>query len=320
MRKLDVKDRRLLYELDVNSRRSNRQLAKAIGVSEQVLGYRIKRLLEEGTIKSFHIRFSPLQMGFIHLKVYVRLFNITPKSEQEMIAKLVQNRNLFWFVSTRGKYDMVLTFVARSVQEFDRVFKEINKEFGKYFFDKDIVFLTSGWTYTRNYLAPNQERESYCYGLQGQVSTMDESDEEIVRAIATNARLEATSIAKEVGLGPDAIRYRLKRLEESHLITGYGVNIRYAGAGRTYYILLFHFQNMNEEKFAKLKEIGFQNENVIIHINTIGSHDVEFELEVAEKKELDALLLKLRSEFAGDLKDYELIEVTNEHKWSYYPF
>ena len=45
--KLDLKDRKILYELDMNSRKSNTEIAKKVGLSKQVVGFRIKKLIDE---------------------------------------------------------------------------------------------------------------------------------------------------------------------------------------------------------------------------------------------------------------------------------
>ncbi|HLD78390.1 MAG TPA: AsnC family transcriptional regulator, partial [archaeon] len=42
---LDLKDRKILLELDADSRQSNARIAKRTGLSKQVVGFRIARLL-----------------------------------------------------------------------------------------------------------------------------------------------------------------------------------------------------------------------------------------------------------------------------------
>ena len=42
--KIDKKDRRILYELDLNARQPLVSIAKKTGLSQQVVDYRIKRL------------------------------------------------------------------------------------------------------------------------------------------------------------------------------------------------------------------------------------------------------------------------------------
>ena len=53
MVKLDLKDRKILYQLDINCRQSNTQFGKKVGLSKQVVDYRIKRMEEDGVIKCY---------------------------------------------------------------------------------------------------------------------------------------------------------------------------------------------------------------------------------------------------------------------------
>jgi len=41
---LDLKDKKILYELDINSRQPNSEIAKKVGLSKQIVGLRIKKL------------------------------------------------------------------------------------------------------------------------------------------------------------------------------------------------------------------------------------------------------------------------------------
>ena len=51
MIKIDLKDRKILYQLDLNSRQSLTQIGKNVGLKKDVVSYRIKRLQDEGVIK-----------------------------------------------------------------------------------------------------------------------------------------------------------------------------------------------------------------------------------------------------------------------------
>ncbi len=53
MIKIDLKDRKILYQLDLNSRQSLTQIGKNVGLKKDVVSYRIKRLQDEGVIKNF---------------------------------------------------------------------------------------------------------------------------------------------------------------------------------------------------------------------------------------------------------------------------
>ncbi|MBU4242067.1 MAG: winged helix-turn-helix transcriptional regulator [Nanoarchaeota archaeon] len=58
--KLDFKDKKILYNLDLNSRATLNEIAKKVKLSKQVVDYRLKNLLKNKIIKEFYtvINFS----------------------------------------------------------------------------------------------------------------------------------------------------------------------------------------------------------------------------------------------------------------------
>ena len=50
MIKIDLKDRKILNQLDINSRQSLSQIGKKVGLPKNVVAYRIKRLEEKKII------------------------------------------------------------------------------------------------------------------------------------------------------------------------------------------------------------------------------------------------------------------------------
>ena len=80
--KIDLKDKKILYELDRDSRQSNKQIAKKVGMSEQVVGNRIRRLQDLGIIGCFFVKTNPSFLGYMHLKIYLRLHNINKQKRK----------------------------------------------------------------------------------------------------------------------------------------------------------------------------------------------------------------------------------------------
>ena len=73
--KIDLKDRKILYELDTNSRQSYHEIAKKVGLSKDSIIYRIKKLQEQGVIKKFHTIYDVGKLGFISFRLYLKFQN-----------------------------------------------------------------------------------------------------------------------------------------------------------------------------------------------------------------------------------------------------
>lgn len=61
---------------------------------------------------------------------------------------------------------------------------------------------------------------------------IDELDRRILELLQSNARTPAAEIAREIGLAPSAVHYRIRRLEESGVIQGYETRIDPRAIGR----------------------------------------------------------------------------------------
>ena len=71
MEKLDLKDRKILYHLDLDSRQSFRSIGKKIGLSKDVIANRVKKLQEKGVIKHFYTQVDPFKLGYICFRFYI---------------------------------------------------------------------------------------------------------------------------------------------------------------------------------------------------------------------------------------------------------
>ncbi len=61
----DLKDRRILLELDFGARRSDADIAKRIGLTKESTSYRIRRMLSSGTVRHFHTMLDTTQLGTV---------------------------------------------------------------------------------------------------------------------------------------------------------------------------------------------------------------------------------------------------------------
>ena len=92
---LDVKDKKLLYQLDINSRQTNSEIAKKVGLSKQVVGFRIKRLIKEKLITSFYTIIDISKLGFTVHKNFLRLQNLDRNEEKKLLHFLKNNNYMY---------------------------------------------------------------------------------------------------------------------------------------------------------------------------------------------------------------------------------
>src|SRR3989344_9070478 len=101
---LDVKDRKILYELDVNARQSASEIGKKVGLSKQVVTYRINKLIETGVIQEFYAVYDTSKLGFATYKIFLRLQNADINKQNEIIEYIKNHENIQFFISCDGMF------------------------------------------------------------------------------------------------------------------------------------------------------------------------------------------------------------------------
>ena len=88
--KIDLKDRKILFELDKNARISYAQIGKKVGLSTEVVHYRIKRFEEKGIITNYHTSINFCKLGLTHFKICLKFNGIDLKTEENYYKKIKQ--------------------------------------------------------------------------------------------------------------------------------------------------------------------------------------------------------------------------------------
>ena len=319
MVKLDKKDLQILHELDIDSRQPNSVIARKVKLSEQVVGYRIKRMSEQGIIKKFIAILNPSRLGYTHYKIFLRFQNISVEEEKKFVSYLVNHPSAFWVASSRGRYDLVFSIYAKNIHEFSDKYNEISNLYGKFVLEKDVAIVASGASFTRHYFSQNSTLEELPYGGEFEPVKLDKEDESILSLLSNDARISLLDLSEKLKLSPDAVSYRIKNLKKKEVITGFRILIDFNLLDRAYYMVLFNLQNVINEKHTSFKHFA-KSHKVLYFINCIGPHDLEFEMEVKNDEELNIILREFRDEFRAELKNYETLKIVEEHKLNFYPF
>jgi len=321
MEKIDLKDKKILYELDLDSRQSNKQIAKKVGLSEQVTGNRINSLIKKNIIDYFYVKTNPTLLGYFHVKTYIRWQKLIKEKETLLLNELNNKNGIYWMASLRGKYDFVASIYVKNMAEFSERYDDIFNKYIDYIADRNIIVLEKAYTYSKAFLLEDREAKGIVYSLGKEKKViLDEKDKELLRILNKDGRASLLDIAKKLNVSSDTIRYRINNLKKSGLITGFGVKVNFEIINYEYSIISLKLQNMDNEKYKRLETFCKLNKNVVIFIKTVGDHDVELEVETKNRNELDELIKNLRDSFILEIKDYEIFEVIKEYRMTYYPF
>ena len=314
--KLDLKDRKLLYELDTNSRQSSHKLAKKIGISKDSIIYRIKRLQKIGIIKNFHTVIDTGKLGLIPFRLYIKLQNTTPEIEKQIIDFLIKQKQISWVVSIDGEYNIGSWILTETIKEMNILWKTLNQRFTNFIEKKQLTIFTKIYYYSRKYLLENaKDIKEYNFITESEKIKTDEKDKQILKLLSDNSRISILEISEKTKLTPKTVSQRIKDLEKKEVIIGYRTMFDIEKLGYQYFKLNFNLQNTNKEKLKKLNEFFKSHPNIIYINEVLGGDDIELDVQVKSLNKLREVINQIKNQFSAIIRDYKYMHFYKEHKY-----
>ncbi|MBS3117866.1 winged helix-turn-helix transcriptional regulator [Candidatus Woesearchaeota archaeon] len=317
---LDLKDRKLLYQLDIDCRQTNSEIGKKVGLSKQVVDYRIKRFLKEGIIPRFATVVDTYKLGFSKYKIYLSLENASKEVIKQMIDFLKSHDKTEWIATCSGRWDIIAGYIVKDIYEFNDAVKELDEKFSQHISTREIIVGLGVPHWRKEYLLNNKEPHKVIFqgGQRGNYK-IDKTDEEILKLLVNNARMPLTEIAQRLKTTPRVINYRIKILKKDKIILINRIFLDLNKFNWIYCKALLKFKNLTNQKYKQFFQYCNSINDLTYMINSIGSWDLEMDFEIEDFNKFNKIMLEIRDKFSDIIKHYDFVIVMNEDKLDYYP-
>jgi DNA-binding Lrp family transcriptional regulator len=106
---MDAVDVRIVNELQIDARRSNKELAQVCGVSPSTMLHRVRALEAKGVIRGYHADIAPEALGRnVEALVSVRLQPKSPTAVDEFLAAIWALDETVAVTMLTGPYDVLV--------------------------------------------------------------------------------------------------------------------------------------------------------------------------------------------------------------------
>lgn len=318
MKEIDKIDRKILFELDRNARQTFSQIAKKIKTSKQVVDYRVNRLLQRGIIKGFFTAIDHSKLGYFSFRVYIKLRQIDPKKQQEMVDYLNASKDVWWFVTVDGYWDVDFVILVKDVFDYYTVWERFLEQHKRYIHRYETVVYSHIQGFPKSYLiGKRNEEEGFLISFTREALDVDVTDLKLLRFVSTNARITTVELADKTKMNVKTVIQRMKSLEEQKLIVGYRALIDLGKVGYKYYKIVFYL--MDTKGLGAMKAWALAHPNVPYINKTIGGGDFELEVHAQNQDEFNTVLNEFRALFYDSIDHYYYFWVIDEYKMIYYP-
>lgn len=314
MEKLDIKDRKILYELDIDSRQSFRSIGRKVGLSKDIVASRIKKLIDKGIIIRFFTYYDTLQLGLNLLRFYFKFQYVTPEIKKEIIDHFMNNKYVKSLFSTEGSYSLGVVVNVERISDIYPFWKKTLEKYGDYFSEQIFSAYMGEIVYGQSYLLEDikkPERPPIRCNL-GKVK-IDDLDLEILKLLASNARIPTLEIAKILKSNVTTIYSRINRLVKSKVILGFTVEVDLDKIGYQGWKVDFYLSEYT--KINQIIKYVEKNPLLLCVDYTIGYADLELEFNVKNIKQLNEIIEDLHSKFPKTIRNYSYFRVIKFYKW-----
>lgn len=317
--KLDVKDMKILAELDKNARQSNNQIGKKVRLSKEVVKYRIDKMKQAGIIVRFYTITNYFKLNLFKFKLYLRLTNVSREKIKEIAQYFDNHKKTEWVVITTGRWDMILGFLVKNVNEFDDEVQEVLNKYSKYIQEKAVTTTLHLIHHERGFLKQGKTSEVVYHTTKDEQEAIDKTDLEIIKILANNARMPVTEIAERLKTTPRIVQYRIKELERKKIILAYKAHLEPKEMNRIFCKAILYFENINETKLKEFMDYASSVPDIVWPQKVMGAWDFEVDCEVENYDRFQEIILDLKEKFPEIIKNYEFCIVSKEFKLDFYP-
>jgi len=316
MVKIDLKDRKILYQLDLDCRQSNTQIGKKVGLKRDVIAYRINRMQDEEIIKNFWTLINTFRLGYNVFRIYINFQYVSSDVKEEIINYFVNYKNS-WVVSTqKAEIDLDVVIWVKDIFDFYQFWESTLDKYEDYFAKHSISIYIQAIVYKKSFLLYDEQdkldREMFKMSCGGKSVEIDETDYKLINELAVNARAPLIELAEKLGRSSQSINYRIKNLIKSGVIGAFRVDIDISKFNLHRYKVDIY---LKDHKLKKPILDYLKDKSYLEYMNlAIGWADLEPEFVVKDFDELLKILEKINSKFSGAIKKQSFFITERVHK------
>ena len=319
---IDLKDRKILYQLDIDARQSLSKIGKKIGLPKTVVAYRIKKLKENGIIKNYYTIINVFTLGYNIFRFYITYQYTSPGTKKEIIDYFVKSKHSIIVHSVEGSYDLVVLMAIKNenLAEFYNFWQATLEKYRDNFADQVFSLYFQERVYGHLFLLDKKTSRARFKSLGvGKKITIDDLDIKILKSIAviSDSGISISRIAKNLNLSSDVVNYRIKKLTKMGVVQGFRAGIDFSKLGYRLYkvdIVLKDYKNITQ--IMKYLE---ENQNFVARDMTLGHVDLELEFLLENVDQLHQAMEDLYDKFPNMIKSYRYFSIIKSHKFKYIP-
>ena len=278
----------------------------------------MKQLEKKGIIEKYIAIVDFSKFGYKFVRLYLKLQNTTPEIEKNIIDYLMKSHNALFIFKRDGDYDFSISYLVKTLQEYQDEYEKFLKLFSKYCDKKNVAVFLNYVHFNRNYLVDKEHHDlSSVSTSAAHEGKYDSKDIELINLIKENARISLLELSKKLKITPTGAKYKLRNLEKNGFIAAYKLKLASHKLGYEYYKVFLELEDINI--LQSIKQYLRQHPNIIYLNILVGGSDVEFGSEFKSQEEFYKVIDELKTLFPEKIRRYFYYKSLKIYRTTYFP-
>lgn len=317
---LDLKDRKILYELDLDSRQPISKIGKKVGLPKTSVAYHIKKMQDLGVIRQFYTVIDAYKLGYTSIRIYLTFQYASLEIRNEILQYFMDNKYTYWIGTIEGPFDLVVIMWIRELYEFHQFWKQTLTRYRDFFQDERFSIFLQLLHFPNSYLLedhPSTNRKVF-ERIGGRLRVeVDELDLKILKALSKDARIPLLTLAENTQTSAATVSKRIKQLKEKGIIQGFRTDIDIGKIGYKQFKVDIDFRDYR--KIDAVSQYVRENPQLIYITITAGHADLELSFRFGSVAEVSKVMDDLYRKFPNVIRSYHYFFVAKIHKLQYMP-
>ncbi len=215
---MDIKDRRIIYELLDDSSQSYAQIGKKVGLSKETVFHRVKKMEKSKVIVGYRPKLDYSLLGYYQFEVYIKFYNLHDSKTAKLIRDLHKNRNVITIQHEVGPTDMLIRYNTRNpLKFFQFLYRICSSSIG----EVDYYLITTRSYFPSKQLVLDKPTISYIRPAPSE-NTIKLSEEDIllIRELFSKEKTSFVELSKKLKTPVNKVSYRYNKLKKIGIIKG----------------------------------------------------------------------------------------------------
>jgi len=300
--------------------RSYRETARLLGLKEHTVRHAIEKLVEAKVLYP-HTFVNWRSLGLTEYTINFTLTDSGEAARRKFQDTLLANDRVAWVGSLGGEIHYDVSVYGRQPDDLLGVFDDIHRNCPELKYEK--LVLSTVWMdyYTPRYLGGQVlPRESIRIAPTETVVRLDAVDHRILAGIMTHGYGNLSGLARELKMPLSSLTYRIRMLQQRHVILSFGYLIRYYSVPFHPFLVMLRFGAYSSALDAKVADFCRRQPSVTMLLMGIGAWDYQLLVHLSSPQEVSRFSQEIHGEFPGMIQRLTPVPMVRVEKFVRYPF